>query len=368
MILVYPMLVSKSVSENSIPGIAKTIENYIMINAQDMIVNNKAIKKQTKGIIGTMLRIVGGKLIGESVNLSEGSIPKGSGPGTKGKDKGDDEDYDFDDDDTESDKNYKRERMRTKDARDDEKHEYDQLTKNAKRAKVDAKIQDMKSVTLEPTYMTIEKTDKYGNKSSEFVGIKVVPIRVKSDVQLSHLILQDTKVGALFAMSLSLGRTFMRKAWSFLDKWTHKLRIGGLTPSGDPRRDILMGRTGMGDNGQSFIVLSKQEDVDEYFIKNIQKINRLYKMGWGNIIIADDIGRTAYFCMQNLRGMCNSVPYAMMYQTLGQSKAYESMEDARKQNSSVFKLSKRFSKIVGESKVDLLMDKYSQLSEGNYNE
>ena len=67
--------------------------------------------------------------------------------------------------------------------------------------------------------------------------------------------------------------------------------------------------------------------------------------------------------MKSFRGVCTAVPYAMMYQYLGQSKAYESMEDAKKANSSIFKISKSFSKVVGEWKVDQKLYKYSQLNE-----
>ena len=120
-------------------------------------------------------------------------------------------------------------------------------------------------------------------------------------------------------------------------------------------------------SGKSFIVLSKQEDVDETFLDNIQKINRLFKMGWSNFVIADDIGRQAFFCMTKFRGMCTAVPYAMMYQYLGQSKAYESMEDAKKANSSIFKVGKSFSRVIGEWRTLNKLDKYSQLNEGDKN-
>jgi len=459
MIIVYPMLVSRAVSENSIPGIAKTVENYIMVNMQNEVISNKGIKAQTRG--GTFKRVARatGKLIfkeGDEI-LSE-AIPPGSGPGSKGKgvDPQTRQMYDQEQDildaqwkdldqkekeierkievmqqkidqamsaeeknrlarekaelDREKfeyqqkqdeirrkqkaleDEMRRRERedereFRTaekekereyRDAKDAEKEAREKASKAkekaeekeklARSAKAEVRVQDMKSISLEPTYMEITVTRKDGSTGRDFLGVKVVPIRVKSDVKLSHLLLYDTKVNALFAVSLALGRKIMRKFWSFFDKWTHRLRIGGLTASGDPRRDIIMGRTGMGDKSRTFIVLSKQEDVDEFFIDNIQKINRLYKMGWDNFVIADDIARVAWFCTKEFKGMCSSVPYAMMYQYLGQSKAYETMEDAKKANSSIFKISKRFSRIIGECKTELLLYKYSQLSEGNHDE
>ena len=459
MIIVFPMLVSRAVSDNSIPAIAKTIENYILMEAQSMIIDNKGIQKQTRSTLGKILRIGGKLIMKEEVDLSEASAPPGTGPGSKGKGGVDprtrqmyDQEQDILDKQWEDlDKKEKevqkkmddaqekmdkannageRDRLaREKQALEREKFEYqrqqDQVRqkqkaleddlrrqerederqfradekekervarqgeketdkaedraakaeekakeqeKLARSAKADVKAGPMQSITLEPTYMTIDRVARDGSTSKTFLGIKVVPIRVKSDVKLSHLLLYDSKVNALFAVSLALGRKMMRRIWAFIDRWTSRLRIGGLTPSGDPRRDIIMGRTGMGDGSKTFIVLSKQEDVDEFFIDNIQKINRLYKMGWDNFVIADDIARVAWFCTKTFRGMCSAVPYAMMYQHLGQSKAYETMEDAKKANSSIFKISKKFSRIIGECKAELLLNKYSQLSEGNHDE
>ena len=362
MIIVFPMLVSRAVSENSIPGIAKTIENYIIVNCQDMIINNADIKKQNK-MFGKISYKGGNLFIKESEDLLE-AVPPGSSAGTKNKgttttiqqktptNKSDEEKA-----------YYKEKTIQLK-----KQASQDQAEKAAKKAKTDVKLGDAKSISLEPTYITVEKSDKYGNKSAAFIGIKVIPIRVKSDVKLSHLLLYDTKLKALTAGTLMFGRFVMKKAYGLFDRWTHRLKLGGLTPSGDPRRDIIMGRTGMGKGSETFIVLSKQEDVDEIFLDNIQKINRLFSMGWGNFIIADDIGRSAYFCMKKFRGMCSVIPYAMMYQYLGQSKAYETMEDAKKASSSIFKLGKRFSKVLGEWRATNKLYKYSQLNEDNHNE
>jgi len=452
MIIVYPMLVSRAVSENSIPGIAKTVENFIMVNIQNEVMSNKGLRQQTKGTFSRIAGAAGKLMFREGVELNE-AIPPGSGPGSKSKsqqmydeehDRLNQQWRDLEDKQKDVEKQLdevkkridqangaeeKNRLAREKQALEREKYEYqqkqDQIKQDQKRiddemrrqerederdfrtaekekeryerssekekerfedkiskakekaeeeaklarsAKAEVRVSDMKSINLEPTYMEIMTTRADGSTGRDFLGVKVIPIRVKSDVKLSHLLLFDTQINALFAVSLALGRKIMRKFWSFFDRWTSRLRIGGLTPSGDPRRDIIMGRTGMKDGSKTFIVLSKQEDVDEFFLDNIQKINRLYRMGWDNFVIADDIARTAWFCMKEFRGMCNAVPYAMMYKYLGQEKAYETMEDAKKANSSIFKISKKFSRIIGECKAEALLYKYSQLSEGNHDE
>lgn len=385
MIIVFPMLVSRAVSENSIPGIAKTLENYIIIHKQDLIINSLNDSPQSR-FFGRMFKSKNGYALKEdidTVSISE-ALPPGSTPTGHKKD---DQDWDKkvrdaqDRDEREKNKeekakldrekfDYQQRRDTLRDIQDAEKAEKEERAAAAEKAarKATAKIStsDMKAISLEPTYITIEKTLKSGQKETIFLGVKVVPMRIKSDVKLSHLILQDTKLSSINALLIGTGRRVTKWFYRLFDKWT--FRTGSLTASGDPRRDIIMGRTGMGKDSETFLVLSKQEDVDDYFLDNVNKINRLYKLGWGNFVIADDIGRVAYYCMQSFRGLCNAVPYAMMYQYLGQSKAYESMEDAKKANSSIFKIGPRFSKLIGEWKVDQKMHKYSQLNEGKTDE
>jgi hypothetical protein len=148
------------------------------------------------------------------------------------------------------------------------------------------------------------------------------------------------------ALLVSRGRKIMRWFYGMSDKWMARLKLGGTTPSGDPKRDIIRGRTGH--KGPGFIVLSKNEDIDDRFLSNISRMNRLFKMGWGNVIVADDIQRQAYFCMTQFRGMCTVLSYAMMYQNVGQLKVYETLEDAKRQNSSLFKVSRKASKVFAE--------------------
>jgi len=399
------MLVSRAVSENSIPGIAKTVENYIMVNLQNIVIGNKGMKSNNS--LFKTLKLVSGRLSlkeGEYATISEASFPSGgTATGHKtGKQTPDEEIKRLEQEieklkqladraETEKEKlahqktmDQKREEQkeleRLRDIRDklkDKKEEKAKAKKDkqeeekklAKAAKAEVKASDMKSISLEPTFMEITKTNRDGTTEKQFLGIKVIPMRVKSDVKLSHLLLYDTKMDVLKAGVVAFGRFVTRIAYRIFDKWTRYLRLlGGLAPSGDPRRDIIMGRTGMGKESETFIVLSKQEDVDETFLDNVNKINRLFKMGWGNFVIADDIGRVAYFCMKRFKGMCTAVPYAMMYQYLGQSKAYETMEDAKKANSSIFKVRKSFSRVLGEWRTTNKLDKYSQLNEGDKNE
>ncbi len=367
MVIVFPMLVSQSVSENVIPGIAKTIESYIIVNHMSDIMDQPEIKKSglMKGFrsVGKKRWIAkeGVLVLGE--DSRDDIMPPGSG--TKGKTQIDPAGAKRQ---TAQDAvNSKKERDRKKDEREErsaqrkeEEYQKKKADEEAKQreTKATAKIttSDYKSISLEPSYVTVEITTRSGAVKKEFVGIKVVPYRVKSSEKLSRLILHDVQLGKLNASMVSFGRKILRWIYTNLDKWTSRLKIGSVTMSGDPRRDVIMNRTGK--KGLGIIILSRNEDIDERFLNNIGRINRLFKMGWGNIVVADDVSRNAYFCMRGFGGACQVINYAMMYQNLGQLKVYDSLEDAHRQNSSLFKVSVRAGKVFSEWKTEQKLLKY----------
>jgi flagellar biosynthesis GTPase FlhF len=88
--------------------------------------------------------------------------------------------------------------QQTKDAEEkiekEKEREKQEKIDKAKRAKAEVKVGDNKAMSIEPTYMTTEITDRDGIPRKEFIGIKVVPFRVKSDEKLSRLILHDTQL------------------------------------------------------------------------------------------------------------------------------------------------------------------------------
>jgi hypothetical protein len=315
------MLVSEAVSENSIPAIAKTVEVYLIGNEMDRIINHPDFEQKTN----LNYKIKGGEIVAEQGG------PPGATSGTK-------------------------KRSPQSPASPPTPAEKDTEEKD-KKATAKITVSDYKSISLEPTTITINVKDQ----PYRHIGIKVLPLRVESDVRLSHLILYDYHLNYFNAKIVSIGRSVMRFIWRMTDRWAKKLRIGELTPTGDPRKDVLMGRSGH--KGPAFIVLNKSEDIDDVFLKNYKKLRRLSKMGWGNFIIADDINRIAYFCMEEFKGVCNVISYEMMYNKLGQLKVYESLEDAKKKSNSLFKVRQRFSKVIGEWIANDKLSKYSNLQE-----
>jgi hypothetical protein len=412
MIVVYPMIVSNAVSENTLPALSKMLEQYILIYMHDDLIsflNQKGNIQSTN--MQLRYKIKGKKIVGESVDLSEVEAWEDEGTGKAEKQrrkdaeeerkrknekreeeerekKREEEDYQrkksqrLKDEERERDRElakkekksreaetraYKDKKERDEEERDrkreadeekraqdksrgaaaKEKREADKhAEEEARGAKVDIKVGSDKTITLEPTWMTVN-TDKHG---TQMIGIKVVPYRVTSDVKLSHLLMHDIKINAMYALTIRLGRYIMGKL----------LRLVYKGPvSGDPKKDIIYRTTGH--KGETFVVLERNHDVDEYFLRNIKKINRLFKLGWGNFVIADDALQIAHFCMRASKGICQGVSYRMMYKTLGQSGVYEDLEDIRKQSSSLFKMKRvRFSKLLGESNAENKLINYQE--------
>ena len=413
MIVVYPMIVSNAVSENTLPALSKMLEQYILIYMHDDLISFLNEKGNIQSAnMQLRYKIKGKKIVGESIDLSEVEAWEDEGSGGKGeqqrrkdrdkknrdekearrmndeidekkskaevaakeKRKSDAERerhrvlankerrsreaepraYKDKKERDEAEREKKRDEAEEKRAQDKsrgaaakEKREADKhAEEEARGAKVDIKVGSDKTITLEPTWMTVN-TDKHG---TQMLGIKVVPYRVNSDVKLSHLLMHDIKINAMYALTIRLGRYIMGKL----------LRLVYKGPvSGDPKKDIIYRTTGH--KGETFVVLERNHDVDEYFLRNIKKINRLFKLGWGNFVIADDALQIANFCMRASKGICQGLSYRMMYKTLGQSGVYEDLEDIRKQNSSLFKMKRvRFSKLLGESNAENKLINYQE--------
>jgi hypothetical protein len=413
MIVVYPMIVSNAVSENTLPALSKMLEQYILIYMHDDLISFLNEKGNIQSAnMQLRYKIKGKKIVGESIDLSEVEAWEDEGSGPKGeqqrrkdaeeerkkqnkkredekekkrrdeslyqKRKADKAKRDAIDRDRElakkekksreaepgaykdkkerdeAEREKKRDEAEEKRAKDKsrglaakEKREADKhAEEEARGAKIDIKVGSDKAITLEPTWMTVN-TDKHG---TQMIGIKVVPYRVNSDVKLSHLLMHDIKINAMYALTIRLGRYIMGKL----------LRLVYKGPvSGDPKKDIIYRTTGH--KGETFVVLERNHDVDEYFLRNIKKINRLFKLGWGNFVIADDAIQMAHFCMRASKGICQVISYRMMYKTLGQSGVYEDLEDIRKQNSSLFKMKRvRFSKLLGESNAENKLINYQE--------
>ena len=365
MIVVYPMMVSSAISENTLPAISKMLEQYILVYMQD----DYMTAVNTLGGPKPKLRykFKGKLLVAENVteadewefDVSTKDVRDHIGKGIK-RGAGDVRDKlkhrvrygskpELNPNSSKFDpKKYKQamdaekiQMGRDKNARDIEKHKADM---RARGAKVEVKTSE-KTISLEPTYM--EMDTPYGSK---LFGIKVVPYKVISDAKLSALLRHDIQIKGITAATLPMGRKAMAKILNIFNRGH---------ASGDPKKDIIYRTTGH--KGETFVALEKNYDIDENFLKDTQKIKRLFKLGWGNFVICDDTLQIAHFCLRATKGMCLGMSYRMMYNTLKQDAVYTDLEDLRKQNSSIFKVSgKRFSKLIGEAKADGKLFNYQE--------
>ena len=380
MIVVYPMITSSAVGENAIPGIAKMIENYLIAFSMDDVLRGIKLQRRVnfkmKGRKLWMMEAKGDALDPETMGIGTKGTKTKEGPAYgKSQTQRDVEKFEKEKEkfgkekeiyglEKEKDKlTRQKQKLQTKKDEDLKKKtgalskaqdKFDSEMKEAKRKKIKiAGRPETKTLSLEPTYVQVE-TDA----GQTIIGVKVVPMKVSSDAKLSYLIVSDLRLGFIKSFFISYGRKMMRWVYSFTRR--------AQSPTGDPRKDILMDKTGL--KGNAFVVLDKHHDIDEGLLNNPKALQKLFGLSWGNIVIVDDIQRQASFCMKKFKGICNVIPYTMMYQSLGLKDVYEDLEDARKKSGSLFKYKKSITKIIGEQIAENKMSDYYFLREDLKNE
>lgn len=398
-IIVYPLLVSSSISKNIIPGITKTLEKHIMIYDIDRVIADAKSANKKLFRVGKRL-----SLKEDDDNLPNGYHIKTPAEKSKAgfiddlrakakKEKEEKEakrkerlaGYGYDDKEWKKtqkeieDKKKKRiedkretekiGREKRKDAQDEEKYkrEKERAVREAASSSVSVGPMDMGTLSLEPTWTKVD-IETGGVKQSTLIGIKVTPIIVKSDSELALLMLYDKQLKALEYMAIKVGRSVIKAIIGIWNRFWRKIPIFGSliapesTVSGDPRSDIIYSQSIF--KNKVFCLINKSELGDE-FLKESKNINKLFKLGWKDIIIADDVNRRASFCMRPYKGMCSMLPYQMIYQSVGQSRVYEDLEDLRKSSSSMFKVRKTFTKTISEGIVDNKMNDFKTLKNDN---
>jgi hypothetical protein len=359
MIVIFPLLVSKNVNTNLVQGLAVTLERYIAAYAiSDFVGKQKEFNKYYN------YKMKGGQIYKESdstwfdldpltrsildeqESLSEIICEADRNPATPNK----------------------------KGVSGSSKSPYvdtDPLSKESKRGiKVGADIaqnvgkalQDLKgnkdpktgqpvpkptfssasisntSLNLEPTWVSVKSSD--GVESQ--LGIKVIPMMIEG-FNIKHTLSVDIQKYMISSFMAGIGRKVMRLIYRVLDKWT----AFGSRPRGDIRHDVFYARTGH--DGQPFILLDKNEDVPKYFFTQPQNMLKLWKMSWGNLLVADDLNKTVMFCMKKYKGMCSNFTYSMIFaQTKEMGRVFEDMESARKATGALFKMNKKITSLGGK--------------------
>jgi hypothetical protein len=102
------------------------------------------------------------------------------------------------------------------------------------------------------------------------------------------------------------------------------------------------------------------------FILDMGGVTKLFNMGWGSAIVADDIAKRVFFCMQEFHGLCSSVDYAFVYESQSSrpdyGKIYKELEDLKKSTSPFFMKKVAMKRVLGEAKAFEHIEKFSDLT------
>ena len=397
MIKLYPVLVSNSVSKNIIPGILKSVERFALIYKLDNL------SDEARKSAGISLRKVGKKMIMKesdeeiaaflaneilqeqgwnptqrhSKGTKQGQQGSGSSPFTYVGSTGGSRRTPTSQRQKQRQKQYQQQRQNvtvnvpptpTPTPRSDEEEATTSYAKEVgKRAAypADATISidkmDMNSIMLEPTWMKIDRVTKGGAKFTSVLGVKAVPVMVKSDASLAQLLTFDKNVGRLMHLILKAGRWTTGILYRLYARTIQKM----VDPdpqaiSGDPYKDIVLKRTILSSKNVNdvFLVLN-QADLEEDFAIRAKGIRKLMNLGWQSFCIADDVNRRLTFCMKEFRGMCQMLPYTMIYQSLDQAKVFEDLEDVRRSSTSLFRSKIPMKKVFAESMAQKKLEEFS---------
>lgn len=365
MIVVYPLIVSKTINPNVLPGICKALEMYVLAYDLDNALDraNEQIKKMTKRgnfkirAVGSRKKLTLEQVLYEDKKLEPDVQSPRQRPGQRSG--------------TVSSKSPDSAGHVTVNVSPDKPKIPRDNIKTSKTA--DVGNPDNRSVTVEPTYMPVTTTDK----GTFLIGVKVVPFVLNNEGSLLQLLKDDR-----FRTSLSTNihfqtRRILKLMYRFANVlWKHtvghlhwtgfvgKDLISG-TLTQDWKSDMILGRTSFKDN--LFLALN-QMDVDDMkkngdeFLTKPGGITKLHHLGWASFIVVDDINKRASFCMKNYKGLCSVVNYSFLYGTISReaSAAFQDIEDVRRSAGPFLRMKGRFNKMITEN--DLASEKYKSFS------
>lgn len=383
MIALFPLLVSNTISKNIVPGVAKVLENYLMVYGLESIMararkdlkvdyritNKKIVMKEIdeEHLAQFLVREILDEQSQQWGRYGQGNKPLANPPVPVGQ--------------TQPPTTLRNRRqpyrtgpapMQGPETIDAEFSEVEPKKKEdkedpAKNASVKVNTGQLgSSISLEPTWMRVEQELPNGTKTSAVVGVKVVPYQVKSDAALARMLMYDRQVGKIMGGVVRLGRSIERGLYSTWRKIWDRVPFTGSsdTPTGDPRKDILLKRNILRSRDISDVfVLANIAELRDDFYASAQGVKKVQNQGWGSFIVADDVNKRVAFCMNQLRGMCTMLPYQMLYQTFGQAKVFNDLEDAKRSAQSIFKMRQLpLQKIIGESMAQYRTEEFGLLN------
>lgn len=399
MIIVFPMLCSNSLSHQTLPAIAKTVEKYLIVHELDKILEQTKRQASSARVSKGRLQIKEDTTISSSIG--EGFVvldEQDHQPGTKTSDnsrKQKEEKAEMEKEKLKQQAEYYKQQIenlksKKEQMEGEEKQKLEQQIENLKgeyektQKQIEVQNQQLEKLkkekqklaqtavtgvsiprnigSLEPTYMEVDRIVD-GKQVKDIVGVKVMPYRVnaKESESLVTLLMYDRNLTKIEKSVTSLGRKFKRKLLNMYDnvkkKTIGKLMSGGEPVSGDPRRDVIMARTSF--KGNIFVCADASEMDDEFFA-NIGGVKSLFNLGWPSIIAVDEVEKSASFCMQGYQGICYNVSFSRMFKMMGddEGKVYEDMSSVKKSAGGLFRQKSKPKKVFGESFAYGVLDDY----------
>lgn len=230
---------------------------------------------------------------------------------------------------------------------------YNKKEEDQEKNKVQFQINDKDTITLEPTWVLANIEGK-----SVMIGVKVIPVVVKSDQEFIEILTTDIGRAGLSKKLEKWNRVFMSYVYSTKRKFIKNLPIIGHDQglSGDIMKDIIYGYSNYEKN--IFCAINKT-DLNNDFYNTPKHVSSLFGLKWPSIILCDEINKIAWFCMKQYKGLCTAMNYAYLYsamQNKGLSQVYDTITDVKKSTSPFFRTNKQFKEIIGESVVENYID------------
>jgi len=319
MIVVYPMLISSSVSPNVIPGISKAVEKYLILYNTDEILKTVNISLgsvlKTGAQIGQIVAAAGALRMKEGVVTDQTKVLPAPSTKTRGG------------------------------VAVGIQGSLPQSSKEGG-ARPSLEIPRSEAISLEPTWLQI--TTK--KKGMQILGVKVIPFKVKSADTMVQMIMNDKSLKILNYLATKYGRAATKVFYRVMRAFKVPI-IKDRTLTGNPALDVLYGGTQYGKN--MFVCFNQLEVEQEGAFDKPALVQKLHKLGWTSFIITDDVNKRATFCMKEFGGICSVVPYGFIFSSIGKdhAKVYEDLEELKKSSGPFFRMKTNRRKVMGEGRI-----------------
>lgn len=357
MIVLFPMLISKSVSPNSVPGLCKTLEKFVLVYKMNDVLKAAGLVGAT---IGAGKLAVSSLLKTEQIIIRKGGsgVPEEAEKGKSGKSESDHDLYDLKKRDSElKELSYQKDLVKTKAELERNKKEdkLKALDNWSQSFKFDVTFPSTNSISIEPTWVIVSS-----RSTSQIIGVKVIPFYIDTDSDVLATMLHDNSLSGLDSQI----HKFVRKVGRVFYAVIRKLPLPFMPSrviSDNIEESILFAKTEHGKN--VFLCLNYSDFNNSEIVLNAKTLSKLFSLGWTSFIAADDINKRAIFCMKEFRGMCSSIPYSFLYSSISRdaAKVYENIEDVKKSASPFFRTLTSTKKVFGESIAYQKLNKYLSL-------